>query len=146
MAFSASAANLQRGRPVYLAGERRNVLRAREDREAWIVQLEGIGDRTAAERYRGELLETPDAEVLRDDDDSYFIHELIGLRVETTDGQALGELVDVMQPGANDVYVVRRPGGEEVMIPAIGEVIDEIDIRGRVMRITPLPGLLDETQ
>src|SRR5262249_23582766 len=62
MAFSASAANLQRGRPVYLAGERRAVLRAREDREAWIIQLEGISDRTAAERYRGELLETPDAE------------------------------------------------------------------------------------
>ena len=146
MAFSASAANLQRDRAVYLAGVRRTIQRVREDREAWIIQLEGIADRNAAERYRGELLETPDAEVLRDDDDSFFVHELIGLRVETAEGKFLGELVDVMQPGANDVYVVRRPDGAEIMIPAIGDVIDEIDIRGRVMRITPLPGLLDESQ
>jgi 16S rRNA processing protein RimM len=146
MAFSASAANLQRGRPVHLAGVRRTVLRARADREAWILQLEGLNDRTAAERFRGELLETPDSEVLRDDSESYFIHELIGLRVETTAGAQLGEVVDVIQPGANDVYLVRRPDGAELLVPAIGEVIDEIDIRGRVMRITPLPGLLDETQ
>jgi 16S rRNA processing protein RimM len=146
MAFSPSARNLQRGRPVYLGGVRRTVLRAREDREAWIVQLEGLTDRTAAEGYRGELLEAADTDVLRDDDESYFIHELIGLRVETAAGIVVGELVDVMQPGANDVYVVRRPDGGEVMVPAIADVIDEIDTRGRVMRITPLPGLLDETQ
>ncbi|WP_416223925.1 ribosome maturation factor RimM [Tepidiforma sp.] len=88
--------------------------------------------------------ETPDADVLRDDPESYFIHELIGLRVETVAGEYLGTLVEVLQPGANDVYVVAGPRGE-ILLPAIAQVITEIDLALQRMRITPLPGLLDDS-
>jgi 16S rRNA processing protein RimM len=144
-AFSATARNLQRGRPVYLGERRHTILEARADREAWIVKLDGVTDRGLVEGFRGELLEIPDGEVLRDDDESYFVHEIIGLRVETNDGRELGRVVDVMQPGANDVYVVAGAGGE-VLVPAIAEVIDEIDTVGGVIRITPLAGMLDESK
>lgn len=145
LAFSPSARNLQRGRPVYLGGVRHIIQRARPDREAWILQLDAIGGRTEVEALRGELLETPDREVLRDDDDSYFVHELIGLRVATVDGRDLGKLTDVIQTGANDVYVVEGPGGE-VLVPAISEVIASIDSQNGLIRITPLAGMLDESQ
>lgn len=143
--FSASGVNLQAGRALYLDAKRRRVQRARPDRDAWIVQLDGLRDRDEAERYRGALLEAPDAEVERESDDSFFIHELIGLRVLTVDGQEVGELVDVLQPGANDVYVVRGEQGE-VLVPAIGDVIDRVDVDGGVVFITPLPGMLDESK
>lgn len=102
-------------------------------------------DRAVVEGLRGELLEIPDSEVLRDDDESYFVHEIIGLRVVTKDGRELGRVVDLMQPGANDVYVVEGPEGE-ILVPAIAEVIDEIDTGRGVLCITPLAGMLDESK
>lgn len=141
-AFTPTARNIQRGRPIYLDGVRRIVQDARSDRGAWIVRLGGITDRTAAENLRGKLLETPDAEVIRDDDESYFVHELIGLRVQTTEGHELGSIGEVMATGANDVWVVRGPAGE-TMVPAIAEVIDRVDISAGVVIITPLDGMLD---
>ena len=144
-AFSPSARNLQRGRPVYLGGVRRIVMRARPDQEAWILALEGISDRAQVEPLRGELLEAPDAEVLREDDESFFVHELIGLRVVTEDGRDLGVLSEVMQPGGNDVYVVKTERGE-LLVPAIAEVVKAVSVReGRVV-ITPLMGMLDDSE
>jgi 16S rRNA processing protein RimM len=143
--FSASGVNLQAGRSVFLDGTRRRVQRARADRDAWIVHLQGLRDRTEAEGYRGALLEVLDGDVQRESEDSFFIHELIGLRVVTTEGRDLGELVEVLQPGANDVYVVRGEGGE-LLIPVIAEVIEHIDVMGGVVVITPLPGMLDESK
>jgi 16S rRNA processing protein RimM len=144
-AFSPTARNLQRGRPVFLAGVRRVIMRARLDREAWILKLEGLSGRDEVETLRGELLEVPDREVVRDDDESYFVHEIVGLRVVTASGRELGTVRDVIQTGANDVYVVDGPAGE-VLVPAISDVIEAIDISGGVMRITPLAGMLDETE
>ncbi len=143
--FSPDAPNLQRGRWVTIRGERRRIVASREDRGAWLVLLGGSGGRTEAEALRGALIEVPDKDVRRSDSDSYFVHELIGLRVETSSGEHLGQLTEVLQPGANDVYVVRGGRGE-VLIPAIEEVIDRIDVQEGVMVITPLPGLLDESK
>jgi 16S rRNA processing protein RimM len=134
-AFSASAPNLQQGRTVYLTGTPRKILRARPDREAWILKLDGVDDRGQVETLRGELLEAPDAEIERDDEDSYFIYELIGLRVETFDGDVLGTLTEVMQPGANDVYVITGESGAEILVPAIADVIESVDVGAGVMRV-----------
>lgn len=145
MVYSATARNLQRGRPVYLADVRRVVERARPDHEHWILKLSGINNRNDVEALRGELLEAADNDVLRDDDESYFVHELIGLRVVTTAGKALGNITEVIQTGANDVYVIKGDG-DEILVPAIGGVIDAIDVSTGVVSITPLAGMLDETK
>ena len=55
-----------------------------------------------------------------------------------------GELVEVLRTGANDVYIVRRPGLRDVLLPAIADVVVEVDLLVRRMRIDPLPGLIDE--
>ncbi len=144
-AFSATARNLQRGRPVYLGGERRTVEQARPDQDQWILKLSGLTTRTMVEGFRGELIEAADGDVLRDDAESYFVHELIGLRVVTEDGRELGRVAEVIHTGANDVYVAAGEGGE-VLIPAIGEVVERIDVSAGLMVITPLPGMLDESR
>ena len=138
--FAPGAPNLQVGRLVFIGGQRRRVVRARPDRGAWILEIEGFGDRNAAERARGMLLEAPDADVARDDDESYFLHEIIGLRVVTESGIELGRVVEVLQSGAADVYVIRGERGE-TLIPAIGEVVRKIDLPVGVMTITPMTGL-----
>lgn len=144
-AFSASAMNLQKGRTVHVMGEPRPVERARPDRDHWIVKLKGLGSRNDVEPLRGELLEAPDADVLRDDDESFFVHELIGLRVVSTAGEELGRIAEVLQSGAADVYVVRAEG-REILVPAIGSVIDRIDVLAGEVSITPLPGMVDESK
>ncbi len=144
-AFNPAAPNLQPGRTVYINSVRSKILRARADRGAWIVQVSGFSGRDAVEGLRGLLLEARDADVSRDDADSYFIHELIGLRVITNTGEELGRISEVLQSGAADVYVI-RDGAREVLIPAIGEVVDSIDLGAGEMRITPLAGLLDKSK
>jgi 16S rRNA processing protein RimM len=130
--FSAEAPHLQRGRWVWVEGKRRRVRASRWDREAWLLSLSGVESREGAEALRGALLEVRDAEVEREDEESYFVHELVGLRVVTTEGRELGVLREVLQPGANDVYVVAGPDGE-VLLPAIAEVVERVDVAEGVM-------------
>jgi len=144
-AFNPGAPNLQRGRRVYLRGNRYTVLRARPDRDTWILQLGGLTGRNAAEQFAGELVEAAEADVRRNDADSYFIHEIIGLRVVTDEGRDLGIVTEVLQTGANDVYVATLDG-RELLIPAVAEVVHAIDPVAGLLRITPLPGMLDESQ
>jgi 16S rRNA processing protein RimM len=130
--FSVEAPHLQRGRWVWVEGLRRRVRGSRWDRDMWLLSLSGVDSREEAEALRGALLEVPDAEVEREDEESYFLHELIGLRVVTVDRRELGVLKEVLQPGANDVYVVESPEGE-LLLPAIGEVVERVDVAGGVV-------------
>jgi 16S rRNA processing protein RimM len=143
--FNPTAPHLAVGRTVHIAGNAYRIAKSREDRGSWLVALEGLADRNRAERFRTHIFEVPDSELIRDDEDSYFLHELIGMRVVTASGRELGTLSEILQPGANDVYVIRGPRGE-VLIPAIGQVINRIDTVLGVMTITPPPGLLDEPE
>lgn len=144
-AFAEGAPNLQRGRRVWLGNRELTIVRARQDREAWILQFNDMSDRTDAEQYYQVLLEVPDSQVRRIDSESFFVHEIIGMRVVTEDGREVGRVVDVLQTGANDVYVVRGERGE-VLVPAVGDVVKKIDARESFISITPLPGLLDESE
>ena len=76
------------------------------------------------------------------DEDEYYWADLIGLTVVTDDGRELGTLREIIETGSNDVYVVL--GGEkEYLIPAIGDVVRDIDLDAGTMTVTPLDGLLD---
>lgn len=95
--------------------------------DAVFFNMEGIADRTAAERLRGELLYVDRAHAVALDEDSTFICDLIGLRGIVSDGRDLGTLRDVMQPGGNDVYVFKGPLGE-VLVPALRSVVEKVDL------------------
>lgn len=74
--------------------------------------------------------------------DTFFIYDIIGLRVVTMDGKDVGIVKDVLQPGSNDVYVVKT-SGKDVLVPAIKDVVKEINIEDKVMLIDPIEGMIE---
>jgi 16S rRNA processing protein RimM len=106
-----------------------------------LVRLSGVADRTAAEKLRGAVLLVREQDSPTLPPGEYYMHQIIGLQVVTRAGRKLGPVTDVLQTGANDVYVT--PGG---LIPAIREVVVEIDLAAGQMIIEPMPGMLEETE
>ncbi len=113
--------------------------------KAYTVKLVGIDSVEAAETLRGAEIGLPRAKAPPLPQGHYFVDQLIGLRVVTSAGREVGRVADVLVTGANDVYVVRNEDGEggEVLIPAIRDVVLEINPATGLIRIEPLPGLLD---
>jgi 16S rRNA processing protein RimM len=121
-------------RPVKLATSRPH-----HDRR--LVRLSATADRNAAEALRGLYLLIPEAEAMALDEHENFVHDLIGLRVETTAGEPLGEIVEIVFTPANDVYVARGEVGE-VLLPATREVVRSVDLAARTMVVELPEGLL----
>ena len=102
--------------------------------DAVFMNIEGVSDRDQAEKLRGTLLYIDRAHAVELDEDSTFLTDLYGLRGQVDDGRDLGEIVDVMQPGGNDVYVFKGPLGE-VLVPALKSVVLAVDLEAGVMRL-----------
>ena len=77
-------------------------------------------------------------------DGSYYHFQIVGLTVFTVDGVPLGEVVDILETGSNDVYVIRDDEGKEHLLPALKDVVKDIDLEKGLMLVQPLPGLLEE--
>ncbi len=118
-----------RGSRLWLDGVEHVVQSGRWQRSQVIVKLDGVNSRDAAEALRGKELSVPDLAELPPDEDLYYLHDIVGLRVETRDGETLGEVYDVLSTGSNDVYVVRGERGE-LLLPALDDVVLEVDIAG----------------
>ena len=119
---------------------------ARPHQGQMLVQFAETNDREAAEALRGLWIFIPESEAVTLEADTYYIHDIVGLAVQTEAGQLLGTVEEVLATGANDVYVIKTPGEtpREILLPAIAEVVKEIDLATGVMTVTLLPGLLDE--
>jgi 16S rRNA processing protein RimM len=118
------------------------VLGVRQTRTVAVLKLEGIDSRTAADEKRGQLLFVAAKDAVVPKKGSYFIHEIIGMSVETESGEVIGTVLEVMKYPANDVWVVSK-GQKEYLIPAIKDVIRRVDVQRRVVVIHPLEGLLE---
>lgn len=117
-------------------------VRVRSD--AAICHLQGIDSRQAAEALRGMLLVVPREEAIKLPEGQYYLFELVGLSVYTEEGEYLGRIREVLQPGANDVYVVESgTGGKDILLPAIRDVVQDVDIDRGQMTVRILPGLLE---
>lgn len=110
----------------------------------WRLKLQGVDTREQSQELIGGELQIPASKVLPLPQGRFYVFELIGLQVYTLQGEMLGEVIDVLQPGANDVYVVGGQGQRELLIPAIKQVVKSIDLLERKMIVDPLPGLFDE--
>jgi 16S rRNA processing protein RimM len=106
-----------------------------------LLQLADVRDRNAAELLRGQLVQIPHEEAVPLKPGEYYEHQIIGLHVTTTEGETLGQVVEVLATGANDVYVVQGPRGQ-VLLPARVEVVRSIDLEAGTMTVTLLPGLI----
>lgn len=107
-----------------------------------ILKFKEFNSINDVEAYKGKSLYVDREHAVRLRKDEYFIADLIGLSVVTEEGDAFGLMKDVMQTGANDVYVVERTNGEEVLLPAIKECVKEIDIENGKITVHIMDGLL----
>jgi 16S rRNA processing protein RimM len=112
-----------------------------------LLKCAEIDDRFAAEDCRDLWLYVPETDAAPLEDGAYWIHDIIGLDVVTTEGVRLGRISDCLATGANDVYVLRPAEGinqgRDVLIPAIADVVIGVDLAQGVMTVHLLDGLLD---
>ncbi|MFF7156519.1 ribosome maturation factor RimM [Streptomyces sp. NPDC008139] len=110
-----------------------------------MLRFEGVADRTAAEALRNTLLIAEvDPEQTPEDPEEFYDHQLIDLDVVTVDGREVGRIAEISHLPYQDLLIVRRPDGTEVLIPFVGEIVPEIDLEEQRAVIDPPPGLLDE--
>lgn len=107
-----------------------------------IVKFKGIDNINDIEKYKGKSLFVDREDAVALEDDEYYIADIIGMEVFTEDGKRFGTLTDVMETGANDVYVVELEDGKEVLLPAIKECILDVDIEAMKMTVHLMDGLL----
>ena len=107
-----------------------------------LLKLKGIDDVNTAEIYKNCYLKIDRKDAVKLPEDSYFIVDLIGLEVYTEDNNNLGKIVDVYPTGANDIYVVKNELGKQVLLPAIGEVIKNVDLENKKMIVHLIDGLI----
>lgn len=107
-----------------------------------ILKFKEFNSINDVEAYKGKSLLVDRENAVRLRKGEFFIADLIGLKVVTEDGNSFGVMTDVIQTGANDVYVVKRDTGEEVLLPAIKECIKEINIENGQITVHIMDGLL----
>jgi 16S rRNA processing protein RimM len=111
-----------------------------------LVAFAGITDRTAAGELTGRWLSVDSSQLPAPrDPDEFRDHELVGLSVRTSGGEAVGVVADVLHYG-QDLLVVRHAGGEETLVPFVKAIVPEVDVGAGVLVIDPPPGLLDPGQ
>lgn len=106
-----------------------------------LLKLKGIDDINTAEIYKNCYLKIDRKDAVHLPEDSYFIIDLIGITVFSDNNEELGNIVDVYSTGANDIYVVKNELGKQVLLPAIGEVIKDVDIKNKKMIVHLIEGL-----
>lgn len=108
-----------------------------------ILKFKGYDNINDIEKYKGKNLYVTRENAVKLEEDEYFIADMIGSVVEDEEGKVLGTLKDVMQTGANDVYIVENEAGQELLFPAIKQCILNVDVEQQKITVHVMPGLLD---
>lgn len=124
------------------------ILTSRPHKNEMLILFEGVDGRTPAEELRGNWLFIPEDNAAELEEGSYWIHDIIGMDAQDTDGRRLGRVVEVLATGANDVYVLKPADGvnqgRDLLLPAIPEVIRSVDVAARLITVALMPGMIDE--
>ena len=105
-----------------------------------VVKFQGVDSRKAAEALRGKELYVPEGDVPPPPEDTYYYFQVLGMRVVTVQGEEVGVVTDILTTGANDVYVVRRED-KETLVPALADVVVEVDVEDRRITVSLPDGL-----
>lgn len=136
---------IKSGRKVYIGEkyETFTIASARAHANGLLVKLRGFDSPETAGRFRNQWVYVKSDEVPALPEGKHYKHELIGLIVMTDDGNKLGVLNEVLETGANDVYVIVKEDGKEILLPAIPDVVLEIKMDDNLMTVHLIDGLLD---
>ena len=118
-----------------------SVRKARPHKKWVILRLEGVDSRDEAVKLRDLNIYVPRDDLAVLPNGTYLETDLEGMEVYTTNGELIGVISDILKTPANDVYQIRGEGGRELLIPAIKDVIKDIDVESNKMVIEPIQGL-----
>ncbi|MBN2048741.1 MAG: 16S rRNA processing protein RimM [Anaerolineaceae bacterium] len=113
------------------------ILAARPHHQGLLLKLDGFDDPESVGLMRNHLVYVPTRDLPALSEGEFYLHQMIGMEVFDTAGKLLGKLMEVMETGANDVYVIQMPGENELLIPAIDSVIIDIIIEDQRMIVNP---------
>lgn len=113
-------------------------------RGRYLLVIEGCEDRDTAEQWRDAEIRLESGGVESLQEGEYYHWQLLGLRVSCEDGRVLGEIVEILETGANDVFVIRDETGDEVLLPAIESVVLDVDLEEGKVIVHLLPGLFPD--
>ncbi len=120
-----------------------NIRAVRREGPFVFLRFSQIDSLEEAEKLRNAYLYIPEEELTPLDEDEYYIHDLIGMQVFDETERQIGELVHVDTYAGNDVYVIKSPEGKEFLIPAVKDVVRNVDVREKRMIIHLIEGLID---
>jgi 16S rRNA processing protein RimM len=123
--------------------EPRKLSRARQKDNTMIMRVEGITSREQADELRGQIIQVDRENAAPLEEGEYYHFEIIGLTAVTESGETLGKIADIIETGANDVYVIKDDEGNETLIPALYDSVPEIDLEAGKMVVRP-PRYSDE--
>ena len=107
----------------------------------WVLlKFDGYDNRDAVEKLRGEWLQVRLEDAIELEDGELFLYQLIGLEMVTTEGKLIGNVKEIIETGANNVFVVKGTAGEK-LIPDIDDVVNDIDLAAGQITVTLIPGL-----
>lgn len=107
-----------------------------------LIKFKGINSIEEAEELRNQYIQIPREDAINLEEGSYYIADLIGMKVITEEGENLGILEDIYNTGSNDIYVVKNELGKQLLLPAIQDVIKKIDLEEEKMIVHLIEGLI----
>ena len=108
-----------------------------------LVKFEGINSVEEAEKLKNLQIKIDSDEVGELEENEFYFHQIIGCEVFDENDKNLGEIIDILTPGANDVWVIKGENGKEILIPYIEDVVKKIDITSKKVNIEVMEGLID---
>jgi 16S rRNA processing protein RimM len=108
-----------------------------------LVKFVGLDDEQSVAKMRGEIVHIPADQAAPLKKNQFYHHQIIGLNVVTENGEPVGTLDEILETGANDVYLVHTPDGKEILLPAIKSVVKHIDLEAKTMTVELIPGLVE---
>ena len=108
-----------------------------------LVKFEGIDSAEEAEKLKNLQIKIDSDEVGELEENEFYFHQIIGCEVFDENDKNLGEIIDILTPGANDVWVIKGENGKEILIPYIEDVVKKIDITSKKVNIEVMEGLID---
>ena len=128
---------------IYVENDLTAVESVRLQKNMVILKLEGISDRDRAEALRGRELYVTEEDLPELPQGQYYVRDIIGMAVREENGTFLGEVTDVIQNTAQDIFEVQKQGGKKVLIPKVDEFVLNIDIEKKEILVRLIDGLMD---
>lgn len=123
---------------IFINNEKKKIKNIRFKKNVAIVKLEGIDDINQIEQFKGGMVTINEEDIPEPPEGEYYLQDLIGMEVYTDDGKLLGKIDDAYNTGANDIYQVG-----DILLPAIDDVVKEVDFENNKMTVHIINGLLD---